>query len=114
MCPGTVMTSSETQLSSGSLVCRKYEEIYPPDVGEFAYITDDTYTKKQILRMEQLVLKVLNFDLALPSQFLFVTMLSEAAGSDHKVACLAQVSDFDDLESPMKAINNVYFLAFSI
>lgn len=27
---------------------RKYEEIYPPDVGEFAYITDDTYTKQQV------------------------------------------------------------------
>jgi len=28
--------------------CRKYEEIYPPDVGEFVYITDDTYTKQQV------------------------------------------------------------------
>lgn len=31
------------------VVYRKYEEIYPPDVGEFAYITDDTYTKSQVL-----------------------------------------------------------------
>ena len=30
------------------LYCRKYEEIYPPDVNEFVYITDDTYTKKQV------------------------------------------------------------------
>ena len=30
------------------LFFRKYEEIYPPDVGEFAYITDDTYTKQQV------------------------------------------------------------------
>ena len=28
--------------------CRKYEEIYPPDVSEFVYITDDTYTKEQV------------------------------------------------------------------
>ena len=26
----------------------KYEEIYPPTVGEFAYITDDTYSPKQV------------------------------------------------------------------
>ena len=26
----------------------KYEEIYPPGVGEFAFITDNTYTKKQV------------------------------------------------------------------
>ena len=25
-----------------------YEEIYPPDVGSFVYITNDTYTKKQV------------------------------------------------------------------
>ena len=48
-------------------IAAKYEEIYPPEVGEFVYITDDTYTKKQVLRMEHLVLKVLNFDLAIPS-----------------------------------------------
>lgn len=35
--------------SDNFVVYRKYEEIYPPDVGEFAYITDDTYTKSQVL-----------------------------------------------------------------
>ena len=29
-------------------LCRKYEEIYPPEVKEFAYITDDTYTLQQV------------------------------------------------------------------
>ena len=38
----------------------RYEEIYPPDVSEFVYITDDTYTKRQVLRMEHLVIKVNN------------------------------------------------------
>lgn len=51
---------------------RKYEEIYPPEVDEFVYITDDTYTKRQLLRMEHLLLKVLAFDLTVPTtnQFL--------------------------------------------
>ncbi|NXN92541.1 CCNA1 protein, partial [Rhinopomastus cyanomelas] len=50
----------------------KYEEIYPPEVNEFVYITDDTYTKRQLLKMEQLLLEVLTFDLAAPTtnQFL--------------------------------------------
>ncbi|OWK61553.1 Cyclin-A1 [Lonchura striata] len=54
------------------LLAAKYEEIYPPDVDEFVYITDDTYTKKQLLRMEHLLLKVLGFDLTAPTinQFL--------------------------------------------
>uniref|UniRef100_A0A803YJV4 Cyclin-like domain-containing protein n=1 Tax=Meleagris gallopavo TaxID=9103 RepID=A0A803YJV4_MELGA len=45
------------------LLAAKYEEIYPPEVDEFVYITDDTYTKRQLLRMEHLLLKVLAFDL---------------------------------------------------
>ncbi|KAM5181571.1 cyclin-A1 isoform 1-T2 [Mantella aurantiaca] len=54
------------------LLAAKYEEIYPPDVDEFVYITDDTYTKKQLLHMEHLLLKVLAFDLTVPTinQFL--------------------------------------------
>ncbi|NXW60591.1 CCNA1 protein, partial [Eurystomus gularis] len=50
----------------------KYEEISPPEVNEFVYITDDTYTKRQLLKMEQLLLKVLAFDLTAPTinQFL--------------------------------------------
>ena len=28
--------------------CRKFEEIYPPEVSDFVFITDDTYTEKQV------------------------------------------------------------------
>lgn len=30
------------------LLHRKFEEIYPPEVSDFVYITDDTYTTKQV------------------------------------------------------------------
>ncbi|XP_043929235.1 cyclin-A1 [Protopterus annectens] len=54
------------------LLASKFEEIYPPEVDEFVYITDDAYTKQQLLKMEHLLLKVLTFDLAVPTvnQFL--------------------------------------------
>ncbi|XP_059935909.1 cyclin-A1 isoform X1 [Mesoplodon densirostris] len=54
------------------LLASKYEEIYSPEVAEFVYITDDTYTKQQLLKMEHLLLKVLAFDLTVPTtnQFL--------------------------------------------
>lgn len=39
-------------------ISSKYEEIYPPDINEFVYITDDSYTKLQVLNMEKLLLKV--------------------------------------------------------
>ena len=30
------------------LIASKFEEIYPPEVSEFVYITDDTYPAKQV------------------------------------------------------------------
>lgn len=53
--------------TSALFIAAKFEEVYPPDVSEFVFITDDTYTKKQVLRMEHLILKVLSFDMAAPT-----------------------------------------------
>ena len=44
--------------TAAMFIAAKFEEIYPPDLAEFVYITDDTYSKKQVLRMEHLILKV--------------------------------------------------------
>ena len=54
------------------------------------YITDDTYTKKQVLRMEHLVLKVLNFDLAVPSALTFANLFCKMSESEERTAHLAQ------------------------
>ncbi|KAL2077637.1 hypothetical protein ACEWY4_027141 [Coilia grayii] len=59
--------------TAAMLLASKFEEIYPPEVAEFVYITDDTYTKKQVLRMEHLILKVLSFDLSAPTINQFLT-----------------------------------------
>ena len=74
-------------------VCRKYEEIYPPEVGEFVYITDETYTKDQVIRMETLILKVLSFDIAVPTANIFAQRFLQQLGftDTDKVHCLAMV-----------------------
>lgn len=72
--------------------CRKFEEIYPPEVAEFVYITDDTYTKKQVLRMEHLVLKVLSFDLAAPTINQFLTQYFLNHTGNKQVESLSMVS----------------------
>ena len=33
-------------------IASKYEELYPPEIKDFVYITDNTYTAKQVLQME--------------------------------------------------------------
>lgn len=61
-------------------------------MAEFVYITDDTYTKKQVLRMEHLVLKVLSFDLAAPTINQFLTQYFLNQSVDKRVESLAMVS----------------------
>uniref|UniRef100_A0A8B9HKK6 Cyclin-A2 n=1 Tax=Astyanax mexicanus TaxID=7994 RepID=A0A8B9HKK6_ASTMX len=75
--------------TAAMLLASKFEEIYPPEVAEFVYITDDTYTKKQVLRMEHLVLKVLSFDLAAPTIIQFLTQYYLRQRVDNKVESLS-------------------------
>jgi len=46
------------------LVAAKYEELYVPTVTELAYITDNTYTKEQVMSMEGYVLNSLGFSIS--------------------------------------------------
>ncbi|XP_066507228.1 cyclin-A1 [Hoplias malabaricus] len=71
------------------LVAAKYEEIYPPEVDEFVYITDDTYTKNQLLRMEHIILKVLSFDMTAPTSQQFLMQYVLVEGTCSKTANLA-------------------------
>lgn len=75
--------------TAAMFLAAKFEEIYPPDVGEFVYITDDTYTKKQVLRMEHLILKVLSFDVAIPTSNQFLPRFLKSADADKKTEMLA-------------------------
>ncbi|XP_062249041.1 cyclin-A2 [Platichthys flesus] len=75
--------------TAAMLLASKFEEIYPPEVAEFVYITDDTYTKKQVLRMEHLVLKVLSFDLAAPTINQFLTQYFQHQSVSKQVESMA-------------------------
>lgn len=39
-------------------IASKYEDLYPAEIGDFVYIADNTYTKKQILQMEKQIIRV--------------------------------------------------------
>lgn len=70
---------------------RKYEEIYPPDVGEFVYITDDTYSKMHVIKMENLLLRVLSFDLTVPTHYTFLMEYCITNNLSDRVRYLAMV-----------------------
>ncbi|XP_053976658.1 cyclin-A2 isoform X1 [Hylaeus anthracinus] len=75
--------------TAAMFIAAKYEEIYPPDVGEFVYITDDTYTKKQVLRMEHLILRVLSLDLTVPTPLVFLMEYCISNNLPEKIKFLA-------------------------
>lgn len=72
------------------LVACKYEEMYAPEVGDFAYITDSAFTKAQILEMEQLILRTLNFELGRPLPLHFLRRASKVGNSDVERHTLAK------------------------
>lgn len=54
------------------LIAAKYEEIYPPELKNFVYITDNAYSRKEVLQMEYNILSKLGFDVTFPSCFRFL------------------------------------------
>uniref|UniRef100_H2L4R1 Cyclin B2 n=1 Tax=Oryzias latipes TaxID=8090 RepID=H2L4R1_ORYLA len=72
------------------LVACKYEEMYAPEVGDFAYITDNAFTKSQIVEMEQVILRSLSFQLGRPLPLHFLRRATKVAGADVEKHTLAK------------------------
>lgn len=67
--------------ASAMMIAGKMEEIYPPVPKEWAFLTSDSYTARQVIKMEQLIIKVLDFKLVSPTSYTFVRKFCE----DHKI-----------------------------
>ena len=61
------------------LLASKYEEIYFPEIRDFVYITNNAYSRREILKMEEVVLNVLRFNLTVPTTNCFVKRFIKAA-----------------------------------
>ncbi|PAA60845.1 hypothetical protein BOX15_Mlig003039g2 [Macrostomum lignano] len=80
---GASVKKSEFQLIgvSAMLLASKYEEIYPPNVADFVYITDQAFTAAEIRATEQRLLKQLNFFLGYPLPIHFLRRYSKVAAA---------------------------------
>eukprot|EP00195_Chlamydomonas_chlamydogama_P010582 CAMPEP_0202902368 /NCGR_PEP_ID=MMETSP1392-20130828/16812_1 /ASSEMBLY_ACC=CAM_ASM_000868 /TAXON_ID=225041 /ORGANISM="Chlamydomonas chlamydogama, Strain SAG 11-48b" /LENGTH=373 /DNA_ID=CAMNT_0049589121 /DNA_START=264 /DNA_END=1385 /DNA_ORIENTATION=+ len=67
----------------------KYEEIYPPNVADFCYITDNTYTKEQMIQMEELILKKLGYELTVPTAKMFLRRMLQVCNPDEHLHFLS-------------------------
>ncbi|KAI7735907.1 hypothetical protein M8C21_008622 [Ambrosia artemisiifolia] len=68
---------------SSMLIASKYEEITPPHTEDFCYITDNTYTKQEVVKMEADVLKTLKFEMGNPTVKTFVRRFTRLAQEDY-------------------------------
>ena len=65
---------------SSLLIACKYEEIYPPEISSFVYITDNAYKKEDILDYEIKILGDLEYDLTYPTPLRFLEIVCVKLG----------------------------------
>merc|ERR1712139_14017 len=61
-------------------IASKFEEINPPELHDWVYITDKAYTKDEVLAMEVNMLTTLSFNVAVPTAAHFFPLLEKANG----------------------------------
>lgn len=71
-------------------IASKYEEIAIPTVGDMVRLSADTYTNREILERERMVLKTLDYRLGKPTAITFLRRYSKAATTNVKSHHLAK------------------------
>uniref|UniRef100_A0A0A9H6V0 Cyc1 n=1 Tax=Arundo donax TaxID=35708 RepID=A0A0A9H6V0_ARUDO len=66
------------------LIACKYEEIWTPEVNDFMSISNDAFSRQQILVMEKAVLNNMEWNLTLPTPHHFLVRFTKAEGSGDK------------------------------
>ena len=89
----TVIMRDRLQLvaTAAMLIACKYEEIHPPCIADFVFITDNAFDVKEIIQMERHILVALEFQITVPSQYRFLERYAQIAGADKKLLHLAQL-----------------------
>lgn len=71
------------------LLACKYEEISVPVVEDFIVISDKAYTRSEVLDMEKVMVNTLQFNLSVPTPYVFTKRFLKAAQSQKELEALA-------------------------
>ena len=71
----TQITRDKLQLVgvASLLIASKFDEVSPPEVDDCVHITDNSYSKKEVLQMEYRIFETLGFQVSVPTGFNFIT-----------------------------------------
>ncbi|KAH7653759.1 cyclin B protein [Dioscorea alata] len=70
---------------SSMLIACKYEEIWAPEVNDFICISDMAYTREDILAMEKAILNKLEWNLTVPTPYVFLVRFLKASQCDEEM-----------------------------
>lgn len=93
------------------LIASKFEEIHPPTARDFSYITDYTYNTSQVVAMEEKILDVLRFDIAIVTSWEFRRRFILAIEKDHRVLSLMSYYMELTLQFPVSTVFKPSILA---
>nr|GMC94833.1 G2/mitotic-specific cyclin-2-like [Ipomoea batatas] len=71
------------------LLACKYEEVAVPIVDDLVIISDKAYTKQEVLDMESCMLNTLQFNMSVPTPYVFLRRFLKATQADKKLELLS-------------------------
>lgn len=73
------------------LISTKYEEIYPPELKDLLSVSENKFSRAEVLKMEREMLMTLQFDVTTPSAYRFLERFRKLAITlnDDKIFYLA-------------------------
>ncbi|XP_057503926.1 G2/mitotic-specific cyclin-2-like isoform X3 [Actinidia eriantha] len=71
------------------LLACKYEEVLVPVVEDLIVISSNAYSRKEVLEMEKVMVNTLQFNLSVPTPYVFLRRFLKAAQSDKKLELLS-------------------------
>lgn len=93
---------SELQLvgACAIFVASKYEEHFPPLSEDLVFLSDHAFSKEDLMKKERLMLRIVDFDINIPSSYRFLRRFGKTTGVDMKRLTLAryalELSLFDE------------------
>ncbi|KAM9788932.1 cyclin-A1-like [Neosynchiropus ocellatus] len=116
-----IVKRSRLQLigTAALLIAAKYEDVFPPKMHDCVYVTDNTYSTQDLVRMERAMLRILSFTLSAPTVHrflhLYLTVVPVCTTTQYLAQYISELSlmevDFYVKHSPSLVAVGSYVIA---